>query len=194
MNNLINSIELKDIPVLCINNRTGRTDYIDFITSEDMTHNVMRGRDCYNRPFLAVKVNIQPPTCHDVSQSDPEYKDEEKYRDTSMYEAVGTFFQRYADSHSALAFGTCYAQNMIYDDSRIRSNIEIDIIAERINMLLRGETVFDYDFWRYNDYRTERPYGNGTHKIWMQPRKELMTKPLDVFTYTDIKKCVQSYF
>lgn len=190
MNDLINSIELNDIPMLYINNRVGRTDYIDFITSEDMPHNVMRGRDCYNRPFLAVKVNVQPPEATEVTEEDAKLKS----RDTSMYEAVGTFFQRYTDSHSAIAFGTCYPQNMVYDDSRVRTKDEIDIIAERINMLLRGETVFDYDFWRYNDYRKERPYGNGKYKIWMQPRKELITKPLDAFTYTDIKKCVQGYF
>ncbi len=174
MYSLISGLNIKDIPNLDVNTRMGRTDYIDFITPEDMTHNVMRGRDYYNRPFLAIKVNVQEES-------------------GEKYEAVGTFFQRYSDSHSNVAYGTCFPKDLIFDDSRVRSEEEIQIITNRINKLLSGETVFNYDYWRYSDYTTERTQGNGKIKIWIQHYRELATKPIENFTYPDIKKCIQAY-
>ena len=34
----------------------GRTDYIDFLTPEEVPKNVMKGVDCYGRKFLTLKV------------------------------------------------------------------------------------------------------------------------------------------
>ena len=188
MNTIFNRLQVQDIPILEIGNRSGYTDYIDFITTEDLgNNNIMRGRDAYNRPFLCVKVNVYEETSDTVQT-------ESAIEGTlQKYEAVGTFFQRYTDSHSAIAFGTCYPQNLIYDDSRVRSERDQIIIANRINMLLHGETINDYDSWRYNDYESERVVGNGKKKIWMQSRRDLKTKILEEHMYPDIKKCVQDY-
>ena len=39
-----------------IGDRMGRTDYIDFLTPEEVPKNVMKGVDCYGRKFLTLKV------------------------------------------------------------------------------------------------------------------------------------------
>jgi hypothetical protein len=39
-----------------LGDRMGRTDYIDFLTQEEVPKNVMTGRDCYNRRFITLKV------------------------------------------------------------------------------------------------------------------------------------------
>jgi hypothetical protein len=187
MYNIFSKLDIKNIPVLDINTRAGHTDYIDFITPEDMSHSVMRGTDFYGRPFLAVKINCEQ------SLKTEEEDTEEDHKCTKRYEVVGTFFQRYTDSHSAVAYGTCFQQDLLYDDSRVRTEQDQEIIANRINKLLRGETIFSYGFWRYSDYYTERIQGNGKTKLWMQPRKDMLTQTIDKIMYSDLRKCVQEY-
>ena len=36
--------------------RMGRTDYIDFLTHDEVPKNVMKGIDCYNRKFITLKI------------------------------------------------------------------------------------------------------------------------------------------
>ena len=36
--------------------RTGHTDYIDFLTNDEVPKNMMKGTDCYGRKFLTMKI------------------------------------------------------------------------------------------------------------------------------------------
>ena len=69
LNNLLST----NIPVLKIYDRTGWTQYIDFIHVNELTANVMKGVDTMNRFFFVVMM-----LCDDI-----------------FY--VQTFFQRYSD-------------------------------------------------------------------------------------------------
>lgn len=46
------------LPVLDIGNKMGATEYIDFIREEDMTAPIMRGFDCFSRPFLVFHMKM----------------------------------------------------------------------------------------------------------------------------------------
>jgi hypothetical protein len=39
-----------------LNDRMGTTDYIDFLTQDEVPKNVMKGEDCYGRKFLTMKI------------------------------------------------------------------------------------------------------------------------------------------
>jgi hypothetical protein len=63
-----------NIPTLELGNKRSYTEYIDFITLDDMTHSIMRGIDVYNRRFIVIKMII------------------------NNFHLMQTFFQRYTDS------------------------------------------------------------------------------------------------
>ena len=46
---LLENIYYNNFPVLNVGKRIGPTDYIDFITKEEVTHPVMVGRDFFRR-------------------------------------------------------------------------------------------------------------------------------------------------
>mgnify|MGYP001264195569 CR=1 FL=1 len=71
---IMKNITTKDFPRLDTKNRKGHTDYIDYIFIEEITNPIMKGVDCYNRPFIVLKCMI----------------DDEIYGQT--------FFQRYTDN------------------------------------------------------------------------------------------------
>jgi hypothetical protein len=50
----ISKIDLSLIPTYDIQDRVGNTHYIDFITPEEMPHNVVKGIDFFRRPFIAI--------------------------------------------------------------------------------------------------------------------------------------------
>ena len=39
-----------------LGNRMGSTDYIDFLTQDEVPKNIMKGIDCYGRKFLTMKI------------------------------------------------------------------------------------------------------------------------------------------
>jgi hypothetical protein len=63
------------IPILDLGKRCGSTDYIDFIKTAEVKYPIVKGIDCYKRPFIVMKV---------ISVDDG-----------SLY--METFFQRYTD-------------------------------------------------------------------------------------------------
>ena len=72
---IMNNILKNDFPILDTKNRRGHTDYIDYIQKKEVTHPIMKGKDCYNRPFLIIQCIINK----------------------SIY--IQTFFQRYSDDN-----------------------------------------------------------------------------------------------
>lgn len=136
---------IETLPVLDIGLRCGSTDYIDFITIEDMTSSIMKGTDCHKRPFIAIKVK-----CAENGVN--------KY-------AVGTFFQRYSDESKSWAFGTCYETNIIYYDSRVRITDYHDL-ESRLKKIFNRGTVHNVKFWGKNITRPiDMCNGNGTLSV-----------------------------
>lgn len=113
---------IDELPVLDTGSRVGMTDYIDFITEDEMKYPVMRGVDVYRRPFISVRVTVTKPS-----------------GDTSK--AVGTFFQRYTDAPQAQwCFGTCYPIGIITDESYTNRERQ-DKLENRLRKLFNGETL-----------------------------------------------------
>ena len=52
---MVFNIDLSEIKNLNISNKIGLTEYIDFIKWNEVTESVMKGVDCFGRPFLVVK-------------------------------------------------------------------------------------------------------------------------------------------
>lgn len=49
---------IEELPILDVGTRCGHTDYIDYITPQDMSHSIMRGTDMFRRPFISFRVSI----------------------------------------------------------------------------------------------------------------------------------------
>lgn len=124
--NAFGADRLNNLPILDIGDRRGMTDYIDFICAEDMSDPIMIGKDCFARPFLAIKFKIDDMCI------------------------VGTFFQRYSDDYLSWAFGTTHMRYGIYHDSRVRLD-DYKPLEQRLRNLLDGVelrelTCFDKNF------------------------------------------------
>jgi hypothetical protein len=79
MQNAVGGIDaFHRLPLLNIGNRRGATDYLDFITPQEMTSPVMRGEDAAKRPFICLKIRSSRP-------------------EDNGREFVVTFFQRYTE-------------------------------------------------------------------------------------------------
>ena len=81
---LNNIVDFETLPILDIGKKQGWTDYIDFITVEDVTAPVMRGVDIHGRPFITLRIID---------------------RNTNV-KSVHTIFQRYTDCKEAWRCGT----------------------------------------------------------------------------------------
>ena len=75
---MVFNIDLSQVKHLNIGNKVGTTEYIDFIKWDEVTESVMKGIDCFGRPFLVVKFLVNGDT------------------DTPL-ELMQTFFKRYSD-------------------------------------------------------------------------------------------------
>jgi hypothetical protein len=80
----INNIINYKCPILDLDNNIGHSDYIDFITDNDLgTNNIMKGIDIYQRPFIVIRA-------------------EYGFQDGSSIKTFSTFFKRYNDYDSIL--------------------------------------------------------------------------------------------
>lgn len=141
---------MDNLPILDLKNRRGRTDYIDFITFDEMPYNIMKGIDCYNRPFIAFKFKV----------TDRNNLDDSSY-------AVGTFFQRYTNDIYNLAFGTCYQTGLLYDKSRLHESDYI-ILENRIKLLMDNIEINDIIYNNNIDDKTFWLQGNGNYIITLK--------------------------
>lgn len=96
--------ELKEYcPNLCIGQRRGLTDYIDFISCEDMSdipQGVAVGIDIFQRPFICVRLlNVD-----------------------NGEKSIHTFFRRYTRDSNIWCIGTCYQRifDVVTKDSTIK--------------------------------------------------------------------------
>ena len=96
-----------DVPILDIGDRQGDTDYIDFLTLDEVTEPVMKGIDKFSRKFIVVKFMV----------------DEEKL--------MQTFFQRYTEGSLWMGCGHS-TRNLIDTQGGIKEEQE-HFIRELIN-------------------------------------------------------------
>jgi hypothetical protein len=87
------------LPQLDLKGRMGSTDYIDFVTPNDMTSPVMKFRDRFNRPGIAIHIVGKTPG---VMVKDL-YGDEKT--DSSTLNNVLALFQRYSDTTGKWSYG-----------------------------------------------------------------------------------------
>lgn len=122
----------KEFPYLDIKERTGWTDYIDFIDEKELTSPVMRGVDIFRRKFITIMVKIEG----------------------EIYSQ--TFFQRYTDGLGWMGgrigreiFSTCggmkdfhynFIDNLITNGEALLTK---DLILYDIN--LYGKKAYLYD-------------------------------------------------
>lgn len=123
--------DIDELPILDLGQKNGATGYIDFIQASDLSHSVMRGIDMNNRPFVSIKFHVRPnPNSSDIN-----------VQNTKHYEAVGTFFQRYADNAELWAYGTLYYGNTsLHYESRVR-DYQYSNLASRLNVFLNGQII-----------------------------------------------------
>lgn len=117
-----------DIPVLDIGNRQGYTDYIDFLTLEEVTSPVMKGVDMFNRPFVVVKFNVTKPDEVDL-------------------ELMETFFQRYTIPTN-LYQGCGHATPLVFETSGGMSHEQFDAVERIIageELILTEDLRCSYD-------------------------------------------------
>ena len=97
-----------NIPTLYIGNKQGHTDYIDFITLDDMTHSIMRGIDVYNRRFIVIKMII------------------------NNIQLMQTFFQRYPE-REGLWMGAGHGVRHLIDTTGGMKDCQFKLIDDIIN-------------------------------------------------------------
>tara|TARA_Y100000589_G_C27085657_1_gene601633 strand:+ start:63 stop:602 length:540 start_codon:yes stop_codon:yes gene_type:complete len=80
MNNNIDFTFFDRVPdTFDLGDRMGSTDYIDFLTQDEVPKNMMKGVDCYGRKFLTMKIG---GICLD---------------DNKFFKSGQVFFERYSD-------------------------------------------------------------------------------------------------
>ena len=99
------------VPKLDLGSRKGWTDYIDFITWDEVKYSVMKGIDCLGRKFIVVKFLV----------------DKSKI--------MQTFFQRYSNGEGWMGCG--HATINLIDTSGYMNIEQMDFIRR----IIEGETV-----------------------------------------------------
>jgi hypothetical protein len=96
-----------DVPILDLGLRKGYTQYIDFITWNEVKHSVMKGIDCCQRKFIVMKFKID------------------------NQELMQTFFQRYTGGIGWMGCG--HATPNFIDTSGCLKQEQIDFLLEILN-------------------------------------------------------------
>jgi hypothetical protein len=184
-------IDESEIPVLDIGDREGSTGYIDFITPEDMKADLMQGIDQNGRTFLAVKMQYKQIQPIPINTEDEEFT-RNRVEKTNV---VVTIFERYLDRPAVLASGTAYYPNYFSFDSRIRSDAHLELIAQRINQLFRGETVQGIAYLDGFSYSCplEPKFAPGV-SLEMPDKREKVKQLMNNIVCKDIAGLVMEYF
>ena len=165
--NILGIDEIEKLPILDIKNRMGgSTGYINFIHPNEMKYPIMRGKDIYNRSFIAIKVTVKDERNEDVP-----------------FEVVGTFFQRYCRNDKIWAYGTSYMMNTIHCKTKFhKSNNEYVDLEQRLRKLFNGETI--RSIIEHQLEPVDYVVGQGTYLINLDQSLQLPTLKID---------CVEQY-
>jgi hypothetical protein len=112
-------LAISNYPVLDLNGRNGSTDYIDFLQPKDLTAPIMRGIDCFRRPFITFRYMVSDGRNSDNME-------------------VETIFQRYTDDKLCWTSGGYGKQISLYTS---RINNEYELIKAHLIRLLKYESV-----------------------------------------------------
>lgn len=181
MNSFLSQLEELNIRILPFNDTMiGSTGYIDRIKCEDMTYPIMKGEDHHGRSFVSIKF-----MCTSSEENNGETEDVVENKNIKkQFEAVGTFFQRYADCVHNVAYGTCYnLHESFFDDSRVRNQEEINSCTDRIKKCYNGETIFTLT----------SPWNKNTTKITIPYFRDQIELQLLVYLYKDVVGCIMNY-
>ena len=99
----------KETPQLNIGKRCGTTDYIDFITLNEVSSSIMYGKDCFQRSFIVIKFKV------------------ENYDKPIMQ----TFFQRYTEGN--LWVGCGHATSLLIETDGGLTEIQKNFIQNIID-------------------------------------------------------------
>jgi hypothetical protein len=206
MNEMFYRLQEYSLPILTFNERMmGSTGYIDRVVSSDMEYPIMKGKDSFGRPFLCIKFvcRMDVNTEHTI---EPECGCEEHQMTNQIairkeYEAVGTFFQRYTDTKN-VAYGTCYdPYQSLFDDSRVRSEEELNLCIKRIQKCLQGETIRSLSNpWKIGSIESERMkteedkvIGVGESRIYIPYFRKKIQTCIEQVMYRDIAISIMDY-
>lgn len=121
--------------ILDIGNRKGLTDYIDFIEEKELTHNLMKGVDVFNRKFITIKVGIL-----DINTN-------------KLIRLNQVFFQRYSGNINDWMSATIENQcEIMYSYGGMK-----EAQYQLLNDLVHGKTLIIKD-----EYRISSEYLNGS--------------------------------
>ena len=95
--------------ILNIGNRVGGTDYIDFISFTEVTKPIMKGYDCYGRPFMVLKLNINGEN------------------------VMQTFFKRYTNGTGWMGCGHATKRNIIRTDGGM-TDVQYKLLSDFIQL------------------------------------------------------------
>lgn len=109
-------MDLSQVKHLYIGDKVGTTEYIDFIRWDEVTESVMKGVDCFGRPFLVVKFLVNGDT-------------------DKPLELMQTFFRRYSE-YSSKWMGCGHATRLLFGVNRITEQQ-----AKFIEKIINGETL-----------------------------------------------------
>ena len=91
-------LSIDTLPQLDLQGRQGHTDYIDFLTTDDMTRPVMKFIDRFNRPGVAIHIVGKPGEMVKSLWSD-------KLTDSGTLNGILALFQRYTGVSRKWSFG-----------------------------------------------------------------------------------------
>ena len=112
--------------ILDVGNKKGLTNYIDFIKEKELTHNLMKGVDIFNRKFITLKVGIL------------------NINTNKLIRLNQVFFQRYSDDINGWMSATIENQcEIMYSYGGIREEQ-----YKLLNDLVDGKTLIIEDYHR----------------------------------------------
>ena len=117
---ILSEIRYLQFSILDIGDRCGDTTYIDFIKSNEVSNDVMKGIDIFRRPFFVFKATI-------------------KYENGNSIKSFTTWFQRYTDND--LLWHTCGNDGFVLFDTSGGANIEQMIFIKKL--FKNGEVMGD---------------------------------------------------
>jgi hypothetical protein len=80
---------LETLPILDLGDRSGATDYIDFIKPENLTAPVMKGLDIHKRPFISLKIKRKDHDEVFVTTIFQRYTDHTRWNEVSSQTVAG---------------------------------------------------------------------------------------------------------
>lgn len=149
-----------ELPVLDLKEKSGSTGYIDFIESNEMSAPIMRGIDCYGRPFVTFRYKLLSQKQYDELKSDSDLMsdidgDNADNKDNVDGLYVETFFQRYS---SNLKKWTTGGDNEISLWKCVTDNKNTcKKIFNRVERLVNGEIIEKFQF-KFNYKRMNPNY------------------------------------